>query len=165
MGMDAQSAAAIIKKIEYMTIASVTPDGRPWNSPVFCAYDDNLNFYWKSWVDNQHSKNIMATGRVFIVIYDSTAPEGTGEGVYIEARAEALEIEPDVKKGSDLTYHRSHKTPKEYRQYMGDSIRKVFRATPEKIWINGDGEKNGEYVDIRTELSIDDIRVALKDNV
>jgi len=37
--------------------------------------------------NGQHSKNIAENNRVFIVIYDSTVPEGDGEGVYIQAMA------------------------------------------------------------------------------
>jgi hypothetical protein len=39
-------AKEIIAKIEYVTIASVTNEGLPWNSPVFTAYDEGYNFYW-----------------------------------------------------------------------------------------------------------------------
>ncbi len=35
----------IIEKVEYMNIASITPEGKPWNSPVYISYDGNLNFY------------------------------------------------------------------------------------------------------------------------
>ena len=48
-------AAKVIKSILYINIASITPNGKPWNSPVYCAFDKNLNYYWFSWKENQHS--------------------------------------------------------------------------------------------------------------
>jgi mRNA-degrading endonuclease RelE of RelBE toxin-antitoxin system len=26
--------------------------GKPWNSPVYCAFDKNYNFFWASWKEN-----------------------------------------------------------------------------------------------------------------
>ncbi|MBI2028282.1 MAG: pyridoxamine 5'-phosphate oxidase family protein [Candidatus Levybacteria bacterium] len=77
-------AREIIAKILYITIATSTKDGIPWNSPVYSAFDESYNFYWISWLENQHSKNIKDNNQVFIVIYDSTVPEGMGKGVYIQ---------------------------------------------------------------------------------
>ena len=56
----------IVEKIEYLNIASITPEGLPWNSPVYCSYDKYLNFYWLSWKENQHSKNIRNNENIFI---------------------------------------------------------------------------------------------------
>src|SRR3989344_4776521 len=92
-----EKAHRIIEKILYITIATVSKDGRPWNSPVYCAFDEDYNFYWASWRENQHSKNIKENNNVFIVIYDSTVPEGTGEGVYVQAKAYELNDGEEIK--------------------------------------------------------------------
>jgi hypothetical protein len=39
-----ERARAVIKKISYITIATVSDDGMPWNAPVFAAYDENTIF-------------------------------------------------------------------------------------------------------------------------
>jgi uncharacterized protein YhbP (UPF0306 family) len=81
----AKRAKEIIEKIIYITLASVTPKGKPWNSPLYSAYDkDTYAFYWVSPRATQHSNNIAENQNVFLTIYDSTVPEGTGEGVYIQ---------------------------------------------------------------------------------
>ena len=59
-------AKEIISKILYITIATSTKSGVPWNSPVYSAYDKNYNFYWISWRKNQHSKNIKDNNQIFI---------------------------------------------------------------------------------------------------
>src|SRR5712664_4042236 len=92
-----QKARRIIAKILYITIASTSKDGTPWNSPVYSAFDENYNFYWASDQNGQHSKNIAENNKVFIVIYDSTVPEGMGEGVYMQAKAYMLTDPNEIK--------------------------------------------------------------------
>jgi nitroimidazol reductase NimA-like FMN-containing flavoprotein (pyridoxamine 5'-phosphate oxidase superfamily) len=148
-------AKTIISKILYLTIATVTPDGQPWNSPVYSAFDENYNFYWASWKENQHSKNIANNNNVFLVIYDSTAPEGTGEGVYIQAKAFELTDEKEIAHALNFLDGRVNKKKDpetRVRQFQGDYPRRVYKAIPEKVWINNAGEINGNYVDVRIEL-------------
>ena len=82
-----QKAAGIIKKIPYITLATVSDDDQPWNSPLWSAFDKDLNFYWASDAKSVHSTNIRNNSKVFCVIYDSTMAEGTGEGVYFKGSA------------------------------------------------------------------------------
>lgn len=41
----AETAAKILRTIRYATLATVTPDGKPWNSPVAHVLDADLNIY------------------------------------------------------------------------------------------------------------------------
>ena len=75
-----KTPAKIINDILYATIATADKNGQPWNSPVYSAFDEDLNFYWTSAKDSQHSQNIRENPKRFIVIYDSTVVEGQGEG-------------------------------------------------------------------------------------
>ena len=130
-----KSAKEILEKIHYINIATVNEDGSPWNTAVSTSHDKHLNFYWGSSPDNVHSQNIRRDGRVFVTIYDSTAPEGVGEGLYLLGRAEEL--------GSE----------------EGTVVHK-YKFTPEKIWINDEAKnEDGTYkYDIRIELSLDDFK-------
>ncbi|TAH32554.1 pyridoxamine 5'-phosphate oxidase family protein [Candidatus Saccharibacteria bacterium] len=131
--------------------------GKPWNSPVARVYDDELNIYWFSDKSNQHSQNIRENEDVFIVIYDSTAPWGESEGVYIEAKAYEL-TDPDeitkvrrIKKGPDY-----NGSPDEF---SGEAIRRVYKAVPQRVWMNDAGVKDDVFVrDYRVELSLDELR-------
>lgn len=148
-------AREIIKEIIYITIATSSKDGQPWNSPVYSAYDEDYNFYWGSWKKNQHSKNIAENNRIFIVIYDSKAKEGTGKGVYIHAKAYMLTNEDEVARAISLLDGRVGKVKDpttRIKQFMGNKPRRIYKAIPEKFWINGDGEMNGEYIDVRFEV-------------
>jgi len=147
-------AKEIIDKIAYATIATSSPDGQPWNSPVYYNHDEKMNIYWVSDKNGQHSKNIKENSRVFIVLYDSTATEGEGVGVYIQAVAsqvtdpkEILKVRR-IKKGSHF-----QQSPDDF---LGDSIRYMYKAVPEKIWLNEAEVVDGAFIrDYRVEISID----------
>jgi len=148
-------AKAIISKIRYITLATVAQDGKPWNAPVFSAYDENYNFYWGSHRESQHSKNIRAAGHVFLVIYDSTVAAGQGEGVYIEAAAAALEDPEKIMHAHQLLEVRHQ--PASYwklEQVQGSAPIRLYKAVPEKVWMNGEGEVNGHYIDTRVEVGL-----------
>lgn|SRR3990167_5091914 len=152
-----EKAKKIIEKILYITIATVSKDGQPWNSPVFSAYDESYNFYWNSWKENQHSKNIAENNKVFIVIYDSTVPERMGEGVYIQAKAFMITDEKEIEEARMLLSKRKSKPSSKLRspaEFLGEYPRRVYKAVPEKVWVNGNGDINGNYIDIRTEVSL-----------
>ncbi len=152
-----KKAKDIISKILYITIATASKDGTPWNSPVYSAYDDEYNFFWASDQNGQHSKNIAENNKVFLVIYDSTAAEGTGEGVYIQAKTSMLTDPEEIAHALECLDGRVNKKKdplSRIAQFQGDKPRRVYKAVPEKVWINGDGDVNGEYIDIRMEIDL-----------
>lgn len=134
------TASEILKSMKYMTIATVCADGSPWNTPVAHSPLKDLVFYWGSTEDSIHSQNIRREKRVFVVIYDSTLPEGMGEGVYMKGEAEELD---EV-----------------------DGLIRMYRFIPQKIWVNdADKDVNGNYLkDFRVELNIEDLKNTLKDS-
>lgn len=144
-------ALKILALIRYATVATVTPAHKPWNSPVAHYIDKDFNIYWFSNKDNQHSVNIRSNPDVYIVIYDSTAPIGSGEGVYIEASAKevsdidtishALSLNPDnIEQASDFIDHQ---------------IRRCYQAIPQRMWMN-DAEVRGDIFirDYKVELDL-----------
>jgi len=65
-------ATELLRSLEYLNIATVSANAHPWNTPVYARHDDRLNFYWCSWKDAEHSRNIRANPRIFVTLYDST---------------------------------------------------------------------------------------------
>ncbi len=150
-------AKEIIEEILYITIATSSKDGQPWNSPVYSAYDENYNFYWASWKENQHSKNIAENPNVFIVIFNSKVAEGTGDGVYVKATAQMLTEEGEISQALKFLDGRVGKkkdSKTRIVEFQGDNPRRVYKAVPEKFWINEDGVINGKYVDTRKEVKL-----------
>ena len=150
----AATAKEIIRRIPYITIASISAEGQPWNAPVFAAYDQDYNFYWDTYRDSQKSRNIRTNKNIFLTIYDSTAPPGEGEGVYIRATAIELTDLKEVEFAHKLLWNR-HVVPYwKLEQVQGDAPIRLYKAIPEKIWINGGGEDNGHYIDVMVEVQL-----------
>ena len=149
------NAKEVIKNILYITIATSNKKGEPWNSPVYSAFSKNHTFYWASWRGNQHSRNIQENKKTFVVIYDSTVPEGTGFGVYMKGEAyqlgkrDSLEIIRALK----LLYQRKNKKPRRLREFLGIFPRRIFKFVPEKIWVNSEGFLSRNYVDTRIDIT------------
>lgn len=145
----------IIETIIYLNIATVDRSAQPWNTAVFSAYDEDFNFYWGSHVDSQHSHNIKDNPKVFITIYDSTVPAGEGEGVYIQAVANEVKDSEEIKKAHTLLQNRRPVPYWRLDQMRGDGPVRVYKAVPQKVWMNGEAEKDGDYIDTRIEVNID----------
>lgn len=155
-----QKAKATFERIIYATIATADKNGQPWNSPVRYYSDDDLNIYWFSDKQNQHSQNIRANDKAFIVIYDSTAPEGDGEGLYIEVSACEIDDPEEIKLALSLKQESSTETPDDF---AGNAIRRVYKAQPQRVWMNDAEMQDGVFVrDYRVELSLNDLKAALQ---
>ena len=158
----APRAREIIQRILYVTIASVSSEGKPWNSPVYSSFDSDGNFYWISSPRSQHSRNLERSGNAALVIYDSTVPEGTGEGVYIEATVAALNDPEDVATALRSLARRSD------NEQMGEHLARLikgdfvcaYRATPKQVWVNDDEkDEQGNYLyDVRVQLPLGSLR-------
>jgi nitroimidazol reductase NimA-like FMN-containing flavoprotein (pyridoxamine 5'-phosphate oxidase superfamily) len=86
----AARARAIVDANAYMVLATADREGRPWASPVWFAPHEYREFFWVSSPDARHSRNIDGRGEVAVVIFDSQAPVGSGQGVYLSAVAEEV---------------------------------------------------------------------------
>jgi hypothetical protein len=156
-----KKAVEVIKKIEYLNIASITPDGMPWNTPVYTVYDKDLNFHWLSWKENQHSINVEKNPNVFITLYDSSVPCGTGFGVYMKGKVKKISNPVHLAKCLITFYNRRNRKPRDVKEFLTTYPRRLYMFTPEQLWVNGDSEIDGNFIDIRTELELDNLRKML----
>ena len=129
----AARAKYIISRVVYVTLATVSKDGTPWNTPVFSAYDANYHLYWGSYVNSQHSQNIKDNGKVFLVIYDSTIPAGQGEGVYIEATAAELQDSQEIAHAHQLLQARRPVPYWPLEQVQGNGPARLYKAIPKHV--------------------------------
>lgn len=104
-----RAAFKMLDIIESATIATVSPDGRPWNTPVYFGRD-RATFYWVSRVEAQHSSNLRHNPHTFIVVYDSGRQDVTGTAVYIEADAAELTDQRAIEFAAALIYRRRRKS-------------------------------------------------------
>jgi hypothetical protein len=94
-------AGAIIDGNRYMVLGTADEGGRPWVSPVYYAPSGYSDLYWVSSPDAQHSRNLAARRELSIVVFDSQAPVGEGQGVYMSAVAEEL-TGADLERGIEI---------------------------------------------------------------
>jgi nitroimidazol reductase NimA-like FMN-containing flavoprotein (pyridoxamine 5'-phosphate oxidase superfamily) len=87
----AATARRIVDASFYLVLGTADRDGRPWASPVYFAHSGYRELFWVSDPEATHSRNIAEREEVGIVVFDSTVPPGTGQGVYMHATARQLE--------------------------------------------------------------------------
>jgi pyridoxine/pyridoxamine 5'-phosphate oxidase len=91
VGSAGQTVRDIIEASRYLVLATADAAGRPWSSPVYFAHIGVTEFFWVSSPDVTHSRNIAARPQVGIVVFDSQAEIGTGQGVYMSGIARLLD--------------------------------------------------------------------------
>lgn len=133
--------------VVYATLATVDDAGNPWNSPVYYAFDDNLHMYWTSNPSSVHSRNIQKNGKVFIVVYNSKAPAGEGQGGYLQCTAQALTMDEEIRTGLLLLGARRGKPFEQIDKFKAAGPQRVFKATPLRCWINdADQDADGDFI-------------------
>lgn len=133
----AQIVRKIIEANRYLVLATADATGRPWSSPVYFAHVGFTDFFWVSSTDVTHSRNIAVRPEVGIVVFDSQAPIGAGQGVYMSAVAKLLEGD-EVTAGIVAFSRRlvAHGGP----EWTSEDVRagaglRLFRATADSHWI------------------------------
>ncbi len=152
-----ERARAIAQRVLYLTLATSTVHGEPWNSPVYCSFDNDWRFYWASDPHSQHSQNLAASQQLFGVVYDSTAPAGTGDGLYMRATAEQLVDPADVRLAREVLLSRIQVAQDGPDDFTASPAVRCYRAIPSAVWINGTvDDEDGHYVkDCRVELPLE----------
>ncbi len=130
-------AKAIIDSNMYMVLGTADESGQPWVSPVYYASSGYKEFYWVSSPEVRHSLNIALRPQISIVIFNSQALIGTGQGVYMSAVAEQL-TGVDLDQGIEIYSHTSlghggHEWKPEDVQVP--AIYRLYRANALEHWM------------------------------
>ena len=144
-------ARRVIDANQYMTLATLDPDGRPRLSPVYYTAARYTVFYWVSSPEARHSRNLAERPEVQIVIFDSTAPVGKGEAVYLGGTAKQM---PDEELGPVLS--EAFRTEAGARRFNANELSggAPFRlylayATSSEVHVGGGHPVHGRGVDTR----------------
>lgn len=140
----------ILETIRYATISTVDTEGKPWAAPVWYVYD-NGNIYWWSPIETQHSRNIDQNSEVYITVFDSTAPEGEGAGLYFRANATQL-ADGELNKAIELYNNSTSIFKLDINNCTGGAPTRMYKATIREAWKNDGIEREGFYVDKRVSL-------------
>ncbi|MGM8850380.1 pyridoxamine 5'-phosphate oxidase family protein [Salinicola halophyticus] len=157
----AERSADLLANCLYANIAT-SRDDVPWNTPVTAIPDSALTFYWSSWKEAVHSHNIAANPRAFLTFYDSTRIRGTNNlrGIYLQCEAGEVTDIDEAEKAFRLLYPDD---TVDLTSFLGDGIKRFYRATPRRAWLNSLSEKElaPDTLKMRTEVSLEDVKAAL----
>jgi hypothetical protein len=159
----ATQAAVLIRACPYLNLATAQDDV-PWNSPVFAVPDEGLRFYWSSWINAVHSRNIESNPNTFVTLYDSTRARGTNNFrcLYLQCRAAVVTDSNEARHARELIY------PEEVidlDDFLGSGLKRFYRATPQKAWLNCLSERDltPATLKMRVEVSLELIQTKMRD--
>jgi nitroimidazol reductase NimA-like FMN-containing flavoprotein (pyridoxamine 5'-phosphate oxidase superfamily) len=151
--MLADEAHRTLNRITYAALATVSADGRAWNAPVYVAFDRPA-FYWSSHNDAQHSRNIAANPSVMLVVFDSTAPDASGHGVYVRATARELTDAASIERGLQALAARRNEPVRPVADFLAPHARRVYEAVTEEAWTNVVLHEDVYYFDERMSIEL-----------
>ncbi len=156
-----QRAKELIEKVEYLNIATADKNAVPWNTPVYAAPDEELNFYWSSWKEAEHSINIRNNPKTYCTLYDSTRKRGDNNRrcLYFSASSYEISEKEEVIKAINLLY------PTELEQheaddFLGSGLRRMYKAIPVSAWLNDISERQvtKETIKMRVEIDLERLK-------
>jgi pyridoxine/pyridoxamine 5'-phosphate oxidase len=127
----------IVDDALYMVIATADTSGQPWPSPVYFAHRDYRDFFWVSKPEASHSRNLRDRRELGIAIFDSSAPIGTGRGVYVLGIARELPGH-EVDEGIEVFSARSREHGGS--EWAAEDVRepaerRLYQATAEAVFV------------------------------
>jgi uncharacterized protein YhbP (UPF0306 family) len=147
-------AKEILSSIRYVTISSASKDAEPWGTPVLVVFDEQYNCYWTSLNNTQHSRNISENSQVYLTCFDSTVLPGDGGGVYIKAHAAEMTDAGEISRAALLLYARKGKPVREATEFLGDSLKRMYKATPKNFWITLDIDVKNDPLRTKKEITL-----------
>ena len=132
-----QRAKQLLASVRHAAMATVNASGTPHNTPYFFMIDHDLtHLYWGSHPNSMHSRNIIRTGRLFVVLYEANERGG----LYIEADGGHVLEGDELDAG--LAVHNVRRTAegkeaisRDY--YVGDMPQRMWGAKTQRFWVNG----------------------------
>jgi nitroimidazol reductase NimA-like FMN-containing flavoprotein (pyridoxamine 5'-phosphate oxidase superfamily) len=160
--LNEQAAAALIRRCSYCVIATATPAGEPWVTPLFFNYDPSLRLYFESEPASRHARLLADNARVAVVISELGASDSI-EGVYFEGSAreivaDGLEYALSVLQDGPHQRTRERRTPADYRN---DKPLRLYEVVPHAGYGLTHLTLDGNAVERRIDLNLDELRKAL----
>jgi len=149
----ADEAHRTLSRITYAVLATVSADGRPWNAPLYVAFDRRA-FYWCSQRDAQHSSNIAVNPSVMLVVFDSTLPDASGHGVYVRATAHELIDAASIERALVALAARKNEPVRPVADFLAPHAQRVYEAVTEEVWTNAVQREGVYYFDERIPIKL-----------
>ncbi|HEX2176793.1 MAG TPA: pyridoxamine 5'-phosphate oxidase family protein [Nocardioidaceae bacterium] len=131
-------ARELLGACSYVVLATADAHGVPWASPVWFAMEDHGELYWVSRPGARHSLNIAVRPQIAMVVFDSTARPGSGQGVYMTATAEQLTDPDAIERGIAVFSRESVRAAAgewDVHRVTGEAQLRLYRANLHQCWI------------------------------
>jgi len=144
------NARKILDALEFMTLATADDNGQPWSTPIAPIHlPGDYTYYWISWRDNQHSRNIHTNKKAFLSAFDATPDEcGTSDGVYILGEVYEVNDEAEVDSVAAAA-NIAERALDGSKAFLGTDPRRFYKLVPREIWLSADSDIDGKHIDIR----------------
>lgn len=145
----------LLAQHDYLVLATADAEGLPWATPVFYASHDTHRLLWVSAPDSRHSRNLDERPTVAMTIFDSHAPIGGAEALYLEAAATPV---GDADRAAAL-HTLNARLPAHQRLAMADveapGPLRVYRADVSRhfVLVRGGDERFDNITDMRLEVT------------
>lgn len=152
--MDLDDVLDVLEANFHCVIASSSPSGEPWVSPVFFNYTRELHIVFESARDSRHARLLAENPRVAIVVAD-LQHKGSPRGVYLECAAREVTPE-ELPRALDVFLHGPHekhieRTPEDY---LGGKPIRLYEARPQRLFYLTQVTTDGYELDERVELPL-----------
>ena len=150
-----EAVPRLLAQHTYLVLATTDVEGRPWATPLFYAAQQQRLVLWVSAPDSRHSRNIAEQPTVAITIFDSHAPIGGAEALYLEATATQVE-DRDRDTALDTLNAR---LPARHRLAMADvkapGPLQIYRADVSRhfVLIRGGDQRFDNVTDMRLQVA------------
>ncbi|MBL8121955.1 pyridoxamine 5'-phosphate oxidase family protein [Candidatus Saccharibacteria bacterium] len=138
----------------YCTVATVTPQGSPWASPLYYGFDEKGILYIRSSKNAQHMVNMRHSGQAFVTIFDSSQPIGTADGLYLQCSARELDRADEITEALAIMNGRIGSNTNDPSKFMGAGPRRVVQLQPVMVWRNRAEVTPAGFIDYREELPL-----------
>jgi uncharacterized protein YhbP (UPF0306 family) len=152
-------AGEIIDSNLYIVLGTADESGHPWVSPVYFASADYTEFYWISSPEARHSRNLAMRPQISIVVFDSQAPVGTGQAVYMLAVAREL-TGADLERGL-VIYNGRFPDPAERgvrtikpEDVCAPALYRLYRAVASEQWVLDPGAHPDRRTPVRMPVTV-----------
>lgn len=136
------AANGVVAANKYLVLATATPGGTPWVTPVYFAHDDLTSFWWVSRPLARHSRLIAANPQVAITVFDSSVAIGRAAAVYAEAWAaqcSEVEVRREIGHYSDRSVRHGVEAWT-VEDVTGDAEFRLYRARTARVWLLADDD-------------------------
>ncbi|WP_340537593.1 pyridoxamine 5'-phosphate oxidase family protein [Nocardioides sp. GXZ039] len=138
----AKASSDVVAGSKYLVLATATPGGTPWVTPVYFAHDDLASFWWVSRPQARHSRLIAANPQVAITVFDSSVPIGRAAAVYAEAWAAQCS---DDEAAREICHYSARSVRHGVKPWTVDEVTRhaafrLYRARTARLWLLADDD-------------------------